>query len=124
MDIRLIKKEVEANFYKLFRQIKTAKDSSQLAESLFLVCKKLGFFPSYKFFMIRFRKDSGGGEDKRKRNYVYYNDSFDNEDKSLVYLYKRNQEIEKRFQHFKNPRKVIDFFSNEFLIIFTGTKLL
>jgi len=54
-----------------------------------------------------YRKDSGG-EAKGKRNYVYYNDSFDNkdDDKSLKYLYKRNQEIEQRFQHFKNPKKV------------------
>jgi len=42
--------------------------------------------------------------------YVYYNDNVEDEGRSLMSLYKKNQQIERKFQQLKHPKKELGFF--------------
>jgi len=50
------------------------------------------------------------GDQKKGGGYVYYNDNVEDEGRSLMSLYKKNQQIERKFRQLKNPKKEPGFF--------------
>jgi len=51
------------------------------------------------------------GEDQKKGGgYIYYNENVGDEDRSLMSLYKRNQELERKFRQLKAPKREPGFF--------------